>query len=309
MIQEWTPEEIVVLRRYYRKKGAKYVAERVGRSPDAVMAKAAKLGIRCPGKRPWKEWEERYLQRKYGKKAITSIAHTLRRSVPAVRNRAGQLNLTGPRSQYWSEKEKELLRKLYPDRKNSLGHISGLLNRSRYAILLQAQALGLKRPQHDHLWTKKEHQYFVRNRKTKTYQQIARHLGLTVNAVSHHASRCGLQRRPPGRRWNEEEKEFVKRNYKQLPAREIAEKLGRSYNAIITIVGPLGVSAGRPRPWSEKEKEFLRTHYGRLPVDKIAAELGRTKGAVRAAAIKQGLAQPRGGRIKKVKKHAPGGEK
>lgn len=307
MIRKWTPEEIVLLRRYYRKKGAKYVAKRVGRSPDAVMAKAAKLGIRSPGIRPWKEGEDRYLQKRYNNKPISAIARALRRSVPSVRGRAKMLNLTEPRSEYWSEKEKELLRELYPDRQNSLEYISGLLNRSRYAILLQAQVLGLKRPQHDHVWTKEEHQYLVKHHKTKSYKEIAQHLGLTVNAVSHHASRSGLQQRPPGRPWTEEEKDFVRQNYKILSTREIAAKLGRTVNAIITIVGPLGVSAGRSRPWSEEEKEYLRRHYGQIAPEKIAAKLDRTVKAIKSAAVKLKLTQPRTGTKQQTRKRTSSG--
>lgn len=52
MVGKWTQEEIKILRKYYRRKGAKYVAERVGRNPDTVMAKAAQLGIRYEGIRP-----------------------------------------------------------------------------------------------------------------------------------------------------------------------------------------------------------------------------------------------------------------
>jgi hypothetical protein len=170
------------------------------------MAKAVKLGIRYQGIRPWRMWEDRYLQRKYKIRKTSSIARTLKRSVPSVAARAKKFNLLGTRSPNWSEKEKDLLRALYADRKNSLEYISELLNRSRYAILLQAQVLGLKRPQHVHEWTKEEHRYFVMHRKTKSYKEIAQALGLTTSAVGHHASRSGFRRRPPGRPWMEEEK-------------------------------------------------------------------------------------------------------
>lgn len=86
---------------------------------------------------------------------------------------------------------------MYPDRKHSLEHISRLLNRSRYAILLQAQGLGLKRPQHDHEWTKEEHRYLLKLYKTKTYKEIVENLGLTESLVSHHASHSGLRQGPP----------------------------------------------------------------------------------------------------------------
>ncbi|HEX9655279.1 MAG TPA: hypothetical protein VGB89_00030, partial [Bacteroidota bacterium] len=104
--RKWTAEEIALLRRYYRKKGAKYVAECLGRNPDTVMAKAAKLGVRYQGIRPWRMWEDRYLQRKYKIRKTSSIARTLKRSVPSVAARAKKFNLLGTRSPNWSEKEK-----------------------------------------------------------------------------------------------------------------------------------------------------------------------------------------------------------
>jgi hypothetical protein len=293
MANEWTNEEIKILRKYYRQKGAKYVAERLGRNHDTVMAKAAKLNVRYKGIRPWKAWEDNFLRRHYDDRKNVSIARTLKRSVPSITARAKKLNLSGARPSYWSEEDENILRTMYPDRRNSLASISRLINRSPYAILLKAQTLKLRRPQKDHMWTKEEHRYFVQHRKTKTYREIAQALGLTESAVGHHASRSGFQQRPAGRLWTDEEKEYVKQNYKVIPTKEIAAKLGRSVNAIIAMVCPLGVSARRPRPWSEEEKKYVRDNYGRISRNDIAARLGRTISAVSEAARKLKLVKPR----------------
>jgi hypothetical protein len=263
------------------------------------MAKAARLGIKYIGIRPWKEWEDQFLKKYYNEKKNVSLARTLKRSVPAILGRARMLKLTGSRSSYWTEKEKDVLRELYSDRKNSLAKISKLTGRSKYAILFQAQVLGIKRPQHDHEWTKEEHQYFVKHRKKKSYKEIAEALGLTASAVNHHASRSGLLQRLPHRPWTEEEKEYVRQNYKTISAKEIAVKLDRSYNAIITIVGMLGVSAGRPRPWSEEEKNYVHKNYGHEPIEKIATVIGRSGQAVQGLAAKLKLTKPRKRRRKK----------
>ena len=153
MSRRWTEDELRVLRRLYRRLGARNVAVRLNRSRDTFMAKAAQLGFRYNRIRPWREGEDRYLRRHYHDRSRASLARALRRTVP------------------------------------SIAKIALLVGRSPNAVLLYAQVLRLRRPQHDHLWTQEEHRYFVKNRKKQTYKEIARALGLTAIAVSHHASR------------------------------------------------------------------------------------------------------------------------
>ena len=293
--KKWTPEEIVVIQKYYAKKGVRYVYKLLeGRGPNAIMAKAAKLGIRFEGNsRPWHEWEKNYLRRNYKTKKTQSIARTLKRSIPAIIVAAKKLGLNDHAAAGWTEKEKNVLRKLYPDRKNSLADISKLINRTRSAILIQAQVIGIHRPPKDHMWTKEEHQYLVKHFKTKSYKEIAEDLGLTASAVGHHACRTGLQHRPKGRPWTDEEKEFIKLNYKKMPTREIAAKLNRSVDAIINLAGPLGISTGPSRIWSDQEKEFLTDNYKMISLKEIAQELNRTELAVMGAAVKLGLTTKR----------------
>jgi len=286
MSRKWTTIEIRTLKISYPKKGAQHVAKLLGRSPDAVMAKAAKIGIRYNALRPWMSWEDNYMRRHCNDRRKISMAKTLKRTLPAIMARAKLLKLTGPKAASWSDAEKDILRSMYFDRKHSLDHISEKLSRTRYAVLLQAQVLGLKRPQHDHEWTEKEYQYLVDNFKTKSYREIAEDLGLTQSAVAHYANRSGLRQRERGRQWTEGEKEFVKHNYKKMLTKEIAQKLDRTVNSIITIVGKLGVSAGRPRPWSEDEKEYLKKYYGKISTEEISVKLGRSKQAITVYPLK-----------------------
>jgi hypothetical protein len=265
----------------------------LNKNQDSVIAKAAKLGIRFNGLRTWEPWEDNYLRRHYNDRKKVSLSRTLKRTVPAILARAHFLKLTEPRTVKWSQEEKNILSDLYPNRKNSLEQISKLLNRSYYAILLQAQTLGLKRPQHHHVWTKEEHDYLIKNFKIKDYGEIAKDLGLTHSAVAHMVNRSGLKLREKGRPWTEEEKDFIKQNYKKIPTKEIARRLNRTVNAIITIVGPLGVSAHRPTPWSDEEKEYLKKNYGHTPVKIISSELGRNKQSITAVAVKLNLTKKR----------------
>ena len=106
-------------------------------------------------------------------------------------------------------------------------------------------------------------------------------------------NRLGLKLRNKGRLWTEEEKDFIRKNYKKIPTREIARLLNRNIDAIINSAGPLGISAGRPRPWTESEKKYLQENYGTTPLNEIVAFLGRSKQAIIAQAAKSNLTKKR----------------
>ncbi|GAB4287734.1 MAG: hypothetical protein Kow0098_04710 [Ignavibacteriaceae bacterium] len=144
--EKWAEDELRILKRFYASRGSEYVATKTSRNRASVMAKAAKLGIKFNRVKPWKVWEDNYLKRHYNDRRKLSIAKTLKRTVPSVIGRARLLNLTGTKADKWSDEEKEILRKFYHDRKVSLDEISRLVKRTKYAVLLQAQYLGLKRP-------------------------------------------------------------------------------------------------------------------------------------------------------------------
>ena len=163
MKEKWTPEEIKLVQKFYEKKGAAFIAKKINRSTNAIMAQAAKLNIRFSGVRAWYEWEKRYLLKNYHVKKNASIARSLKRSIPSVVGMAKNLGLIKAGPADWTEEERDVLRKLYSDRKNSLEEMSRLTGRTRAAILIQAQVLGLKRPPKEHMWTRKEHNYVAKH--------------------------------------------------------------------------------------------------------------------------------------------------
>ena len=63
MPKRWTEDEIRILRKHYKKRGAAYVAKFVEHSPDTIMNKARELGLRTGKFRPWGKWEDIYLKR------------------------------------------------------------------------------------------------------------------------------------------------------------------------------------------------------------------------------------------------------
>ncbi len=236
----WSEEEIAYLKSRYRKKGAVFIARRLGMNPDRVMAKAAKLGLRYGGIRPWREWEDRYLRRHYKTSTAPSIGRTLKRKVPSIRARAKHLGLVSAGERPWTDAEKETLRALYSDRKNSLEDIARLVNRTRNAVWLQAQVLGVRRAKHEHEWTKEEHRYLVKNIAKKSYREIAQKLGLTPSAVGHHAVRTGLRRGPMP--YSQSDRDFIVSQYTTMTNTEIARILNRAPKSISEYARKLGLT-------------------------------------------------------------------
>ena len=298
MPKRWTEEEIKILKRHYRKKGAQYVAKFVDHSPDTVMLKAAQLGLRYSGIRPWREWEDRYLRRHINDRKNVSIARTLKRTVRSVTGRAEKLKLTGTRGAEWTENDINILHKLYPDRSYSLKQISKILNRSETAVLLRVAKVGLSRSNR-HKWNKKEHNYLIKNAGKKTYKEIAEHLGILPSyKVFHYANKIGIRLRDKGASWTAEEKEFVKRNYRKMSVQEIAIKLNRTENAVKNTASRIGAAPGGKRSWRKKEEDYLKKHYGKISINEISENLERSEKAIVAKTAKLGLSKKRRKRSK-----------
>lgn len=239
--QDWNKEEIGYLKRYYPKMSLEKISVKLGRSKNSIVSKAQKMGIKSSYARRWEKWEDRYLIRHYSKNKPESIGRTLKRSKAAVIHRAKVLKLTGTRGEVWTKEEKDFLQKSYPDRSIPLEKIASHLNRSITAIRSYANRLKVVRPAHDHQWTKAEHEYLVKNYKTKQFKDIAADLGLSRWAVTLHANKSGIFRKSKLRRWTEDDIEFVRKNYAELTAEEIGVKLGRSVQSVRQCAGRLGL--------------------------------------------------------------------
>lgn len=88
---------------------------------------------------------------------------------------------------------------MWVDRRYSIDEIAEKLHKSRPSTHYQAWKMGLRRPQVWKFWTKEETRYLKKNYKKKTYEQIARDLGMTRNAVSLRAQHIGLRKQKAGR--------------------------------------------------------------------------------------------------------------
>ena len=88
----WSEEEVNLLKELYEKKGAQYIADKLGRSLGSVTRKACNIGITgaCI---VWSSREEQLLRELYGKKNVENVAKTIGRSVAAIRGKAYKLGL------------------------------------------------------------------------------------------------------------------------------------------------------------------------------------------------------------------------
>lgn len=251
-MKKWTEQEIQILKKFYRSKGSIYVSKRVDHSRDTVMEKAARLGLKYKGaSRVWGHFEDSYLKRHYKQdRKNTVIAKILKRSVKAVINRAALLNLSNSKPGKWTQNELIKLRSLYLDKKYTIEQIAEELNRPANGVQLKAVRMGLTRSNVHH-WTKKEHNYLIKNKDRKNYKQIANDLGLHHYNVTWYARSIGLKKHYKGLNWTEEEKEFVRNNYNNIPIQQIAEKLGRSVNSIKLTASRIGVASKKQKIYSK----------------------------------------------------------
>jgi predicted transcriptional regulator len=293
MPKRWTEEEIKILKRHYRKRGANYVAKFVEHSPDTVMFKAAQLGIRTNKFRTWQKWEDNYLTRNYHIKKNSSIAKTLKRTIRSIHHRAEFLKLTKRGADKWTEDEKTLLRELYTNRNYTVEEVAKILNRSVEAVKVKAPRLGLTRATYIHRWTKSERNYLKKNAGKKTYLEIAAHLGIEIYKVHQYAKKLGLKKHDKGPNWTEEEKDFIRNNYYKIPIEEIALKLNRPLNSVKNTASRIGVSKSDKIPWSSEEIDYLKANFLKITVKEISKNLNRSKSSVSGKIRRLGLSLKR----------------
>lgn len=94
----WTEEEIEYLTKNVRRCTYQSIANRLGRTPEAVGLKAHELGISFHAKsnirKKWTEEEDLYLENNYSKSSMKRLCLKLDRSAVAIRSRARLLGLT-----------------------------------------------------------------------------------------------------------------------------------------------------------------------------------------------------------------------
>jgi len=293
----WTSTDDARLRGCYA--GGEPVAEiarALARSPDAVVARRALLGIaprRAPS--PWSELEDRLLRSAVQAHVpATALAGRLERSVHQICARRRQLGLAMPPARDYTTAEDSMLRDLWTtgDRVADLAH---RLERSPDAVRIRARTLGLHRPAARRRWTAIE-DATLRDGYADglTCQRIADGLAeRTPTAVAARARKLGLT--TYARVWTALDDRRLRRLTPLRSPAEIAQVLGRTPEAVRQRARKLGLASGpAPRPpragarWSAEEDALLRLHAGMNP-GALALRLGRSDQGVVARVRQLGL--------------------
>lgn len=274
----WPKEQVEMLEKLSKKYHISIIAEKMGKSENAIYLKAKRLGITLivDGRR-WTDEEEKILRELWGYQSIETIAKKLKRTPHALKLKAVKLGL-GP----MIKNNYEVL---------TINDISELLNVTRDRIVMTWVDLGLN--------LKKK-----RLTKTRTYYVVtiedlitfleehqnewdSRNLEVNILGVEPQWLRekrmRDLDENPLWyRKWTEEEIKKVEDLFKMgRTYEEIAAKVERSEWSVANLLRNRGYSYQLPIYWTEEEIKFLEENYLNMTYAEIAKQIGRTEGAVR----------------------------
>jgi hypothetical protein len=291
----WTSGEDARLRRDYRTGvPVAEIAARLGRSPDAVVARRALLAI--PPRRVPHDWSplEDRLVRAAADLPARVLAERMSRSVEQIRARRRRLGIGRAAARRYTGADDAVMRRAW-QAGHPVDEIARRLGRSGDAVRLRLGALGLRRPPPRRRWTTHEDSV-VRDGYSGglTCACIADDLpGRTSGAVAARARKLGLV--TYGRSWTAAEDERLRRLCLLRPLPEVARLLGRTPEAVHRRARRLGRKPGpamdAPRSgarWAAQEDELLRLHAAVNP-GVLASQLGRSDRAVVARMRQLGL--------------------
>jgi len=242
MAPRWSSTEDGLLRQLYaRQHPVEDIAGRIGRSPDAVVARRSALAIPArPRWQAWQAWED---------SPVTAAG-----SPAEPRLRADRFERRSSRArQSWEEWEDAALRDGYTSALTCVEIARRLPGRTPRGVAARARRLGIA--SYARRWSATDDQWLVRLFALEmTTADVALQLGRTPEAVRSRAARMGMQKpravgaRSQRRRWTPEEDELLHLHAALNPAR-LAALLDRSDMAVCRRLRTLS----------------LRTHAQRSP--------------------------------------------
>jgi len=264
-----------------------HISRRLGRTPDAVVARRRDLGILPWRSRPWSRADEALLRA--GTVAglpAGALAERLGRSTEQIRARRRQLLGSAPAARPYLPHENEAI-SLHLSVGGDLTALARPLGRSPDALRLHAQHIGLHHPLPRRRFSEWEDD-LIRDGYTTALPcaEIARQLPDRSSAsVAARARRLGLI--GYARRWSSQEDErLVALTAHGATLEAMAHRLGRTPEAIRRHASRLGIGAPPPGPtprrgrrWTRDEDELLRLHHALNPA-RLAELLGRSDAAV-----------------------------
>ncbi|HNY78332.1 MAG: hypothetical protein RBS72_10875 [Sedimentisphaerales bacterium] len=182
----WSQEEVGLLCELHLTMPYEEIAEKLGRTRNAVHLKAKKLGLRKMAF--WSQDEDELLREQRSTRAYSQVAETLGRTAGAVNARVTTLGLE-PKVRAWVTGEVRSLAQDYG--KVSTEVMAANLRRTRFAVLGKAcrERITQKRR-----WSKAEIGKLRSLLSTDTARQIAEEIGRSHGAVRGKIRQLGLSR-------------------------------------------------------------------------------------------------------------------
>lgn len=290
MARRWSRGEDELLRQLYADQLlVEQIAIRVGRSPDAVVARRQTLGVPPRRRsRPWSPREEALLRAGTAADVPAPwLAEWLGRATEQVRFRRRELLGPGPAGRPYLPHEDEAIRICLTER-GDLAALARRLRRSPDAVRLHAQHLGLHRPPSRRRWTEWE-DALIRDGYTSALGcgEISRQLpDRSAASIAARARKLGLA--TYARRWSiRDDERLAQLTARGVTLESVAQQLGRTPEAIRRRAVRLGTKPPAPmtaqhrarRRWTREEDDLLGLHQAMNPA-RLAELLGRSDAAV-----------------------------
>ncbi len=288
MAARWSAEEDRLLRRLYADQiPVVQIAARLGRTPDALVARRRSLRIASRRASAWTPREEAWLRAGTTARLSASVlAERLGRSTEQVRSRRRKLSGRRPPGRRYLAQEDEAIR-VYLRAQGDLAALAVRLGRSPDALRLHARHLGLYSPASRRRWSDWE-DALIRDGYTSALPcaEIARQLpDRTTASVTARAHKLALV--TYARRWSsQDDQRLAHLTARGSTLEDVAQHLARTPEAIRrrarrlgTKPPSMGPAPRHARRWTEPEDELLRLHHAVNPA-RLAQLLGRSDAAV-----------------------------
>ena len=300
----WLPDDDAKLRAgFVADDDLLAIADRLGRTLDAVRSRIDALGLRRNSHRPWSELEDADLARDYGQIATSSIALTHGRSPGAVYARAGLLGLTEGTAPAYTAWEIAQISAGYAQGV-PVAQLGVLIGRPVCGIASVASRLAIRHANASPDWSDAEalraleladagFRYVIIAERLAA-EAFPRRTGRTVGQT---LRRLGYGR-GWGRPWFQEEDDLLRHAY--ATGRSLTPllcRLGRTTQSLRWRAKELSLQGTHERPngwrvdpvWTKADIAALRRDYGQVPTRTLAASLNRKKSGIYNKAFSLGL--------------------
>lgn len=171
----WSTTEINMLRKLYPTTPNEEIAEKIGRTLDAIHMKARRLGLRKM--EFWAKEEDELLKKLYQRLRYDHLAELLGRTTSSIMTRTNTLGLERKVGN-WTEDETNFLKNSYSEMDFCV--IAKKLGRTEATVAQKASRIGLIQ---NHYWSERDNQRLKELYPKFTARQLAERLDHSFNSV------------------------------------------------------------------------------------------------------------------------------